>query len=104
MHIGSEHIYRYLNSLVTEGIMFLAEKANSYWLLDLVISHQTNPILKNEEFQVWKLFRVGDEWRATADDGNDNILVSQDIAFSDFPLDEIKLYFTNNTLLLPSEY
>lgn len=84
--------------------MFLAEEAGSYWLIDLVISHQTNPILKKEEFQVWKLFKVGESWVARADDGNDNILVSQNIEFSDFPLDEIKLYFTNNTLLLPSEY
>ena len=27
----------------------------------------------------------------------------KDIAFTDFPLDEIRFYFTDNTILLPSE-
>ena len=38
------------------------------------------------------------------DDGNDNIVYTQHVAFTDFPLDEIKLYFTDNVILLPSEY
>ena len=38
------------------------------------------------------------------DDGNDNIVYMQYIAFTYFPLDEIKLCFIDNTILLPSEY
>jgi hypothetical protein len=26
------------------------------------------------------------------------------LAYTDFPLDEVQLYFTGNTILLPSEY
>jgi hypothetical protein len=38
------------------------------------------------------------------DDGNGNIVFSKAIEFTDFPLLEIALYFTNKTILLPSEY
>jgi hypothetical protein len=29
---------------------------------------------------------------------------TREIAFTDFPLDEITIYFTDNVILLPSEY
>ena len=41
---------------------------------------------------------------AIADDGNGRELARQDISLTDFPLDEVSLYLTDNTLLLPSEY
>jgi hypothetical protein len=40
----------------------------------------------------------------TCDDGNGNIVFTKDIEHTDFPLDEITLYFTNNVIHLPSEY
>ena len=36
--------------------------------------------------------------------GNDNIVFTKKIEYTDFPLDEIPLYFANNVILLPSEY
>ncbi|MGD1079605.1 MAG: DUF6876 family protein [Candidatus Sulfotelmatobacter sp.] len=41
---------------------------------------------------------------ATCDDGNGNIVFTKEIEHTDFPLDEITLYFTNNVIHLPSEY
>jgi len=41
---------------------------------------------------------------AIADDGNGNELLRQAIPYTDFPLDEITLYLTERTLLLPGEY
>jgi hypothetical protein len=38
----------------------------------------------------------------TCDDGN--VVYSKAIEFTDFPLPEIALYFTANTILLPSDY
>jgi hypothetical protein len=58
-----------------------------------------------QEFQVWKLTVNADRTASlVCDDGNDNIVYTQRIAFTDFPIDEIKLYFTDNVILLPSEY
>jgi len=37
-------------------------------------------------------------------DGNDNIAYRQHVEFTDFPLDEITLYFANNVIYLPSEH
>jgi hypothetical protein len=40
----------------------------------------------------------------TCDDGNGNIVFTKEIEHTDFPLDEIKLYFADNVIHLPSEY
>ena len=42
----------------------------------------------------------------TCDDGNDNdnVIYTKRIEYTDFPQEGITLYFTNNTILLPSEY
>ena len=58
-----------------------------------------------EEFQLWKL-TVKDDHTAmlSCEDGNGQKVFSKKIEFTDFPLDEISFYFTDNTILLPSEY
>jgi hypothetical protein len=33
-----------------------------------------------------------------------NLVYTQEIPFTDFPLDEVKPYFANNVIHLPSEY
>jgi hypothetical protein len=40
----------------------------------------------------------------TRDDGNGGVVFSKKNEYSDFPLDEITLYFANNVIHLPSEY
>ena len=37
-------------------------------------------------------------------DGNGNIFESHKYHITDFPLDELRLFFVDNTLMLPSEY
>ncbi|PYT71004.1 MAG: hypothetical protein DMG42_17830 [Acidobacteria bacterium] len=38
------------------------------------------------------------------DDGNNNIIYTLEIEYTDFPLNEIKFDFANNVILLLSEY
>jgi hypothetical protein len=38
------------------------------------------------------------------EDGEYNVVYTQQLEFTDFPLDEISLWFTNNTIYLPSEH
>jgi len=38
------------------------------------------------------------------EDGNSNAVYKKEIEFTDFPLDTIALYLTNDVMLLPSEY
>jgi hypothetical protein len=105
---GSEQFYRHglLRSVVyTDGVRFMAESAGALWLIDAIASHQLNPRVAAEEFQAWKLQRNDDgTWTLRCEDGNDNEVCAQQIDWSDFPLASIELWFTNSTLLLPSEY
>lgn len=54
---------------------------------------------------MWKL-KVNEDRSANlvCDDGNDHIFYTKRITFTDFPLDEITLWFSDNTIVLPSEY
>lgn len=106
---GSEQFFRHLGILYTEGVQYLAEKANSYWLLDLVASHARHDKWREvEEFVTVKLKVENQTGKVIFDNGNGEILGGQEIEYTDFPLDEISLWLCWNgqgyTLLLPSEY
>lgn len=105
--IGTEKYYKvYPNLIITDGIKFLAERAECFWLIDLVYSYQSLAKVKKEPFQVYELDVDLNTQMAkmVCSDGNDNILQTQFIPFTTFPLESIKLYFTDGILLLPSEY
>jgi hypothetical protein len=125
--------------LLTDGAKYLADHAGviggtAYWLIDILASHQKNKKVAAEGFQTWRLYvnhaaensepsapnpspfvrdwlqraRLN-EALVTCDDGNRHLLVSQEIPFADFALDEFTLYITNNefngiVVMLPSEY
>lgn len=91
--------------LYTDGAEHVAENGGAYWLLDEIAFAQSIRTVAAEEFQVWNL-KVDEDRTAllTCDDGNSNIRFSKRIEFTDFPLDEIRFYFTGNVILLPSEY
>lgn len=80
----------------------------AYWLLDEIVLEQSNRRVEAEEFQVWKLTREVGELESgatlTCDDGDGNVVLTKRIPYTDFPLAEIKLYFTDGVILLPSEY
>lgn len=104
---GSETFYRHgLSGLVyTEGIHFLAESADCYWLLDAIGSYQTramrDPMLS--EIQFWKLKVTGKKAILSCERDEDDVAFSQKIEFTNFPLEEITIYVENGTMLLPSE-
>ena len=106
---GSENWYRHsLNRkvLYTDGAQYLAEQGEAYWLLDSIAIAQAHvKAVKAEQVQVWTL-KVNPDSTAllTCEDGNYNIVYKQSIPFTDFPLAEVKLYFTDNVIMLTSEY
>jgi len=106
---GSEQWYRHgINRrvLFTDGAKFVADQAGAYWLLDeIAIIQPHNKRLAAEAFQVWKLAVKPDNSAVlTCDDGNGNVVYTKEIEYTDFPPEGITLYFTDNTILLPSEY
>jgi len=101
-----EHRIHNYKLLYTEGVKYLAEQAKCYWLLDYICSLQTDTQIKAEPFQTWCIENVGDfdVWIIAAEDGNGKTIHFMRLEFSDFPLNQLKLFYCNNTLLLPSEY
>jgi len=105
---GSETWYRHglvRDVLFTDGAKYVADAAGAYWLLDeIALAQRYQKRVAAEEFQVWKLAVKDAKALLTCDDGNGNIVFSKQIEFTDFPLEEISLYYCNKTILLPSEY
>ena len=103
---GTFHYYDHWGLQLTDGVMYLAERAEAHWLVDLVWSYQCREHIKKEPFQLYQLVVDKKEQKGTVtcSDGNDNILMSQEIQYTDFPLEKISLYLIDGILLLPSEY
>jgi len=109
--IGTTQWFKhFLGYLYTEGVRHVAEEGEAYWLLDAIFSWQT-PTLKSYEHQFWSLtVTLEDETRnATLQCVSDTlpygeILATQEIGYTDFPMDHIELWFANNVLYLPSEH
>jgi len=106
---GSENWYRHAINraiLFTDGAKYVADHAGAYWLLDeIAIIQPHHARVAAEGFQVWRLAVKPDHSSVlTCEDGNDNVVYTKQIKYTDFPFDGITLYFTNNTLLLPREY
>jgi hypothetical protein len=95
---GSEHWYRHAlvrNVLFTDGAKHVADAGGADWLLDeIALAQRYQKTVAGEEFQVWKL-TVNPDRTGTlvCEDGNDNVVFSKPIAFTDFPLSEITLWF-----------
>lgn len=118
---GSENFYRHSmlrDYVYTDGIKYLADSCESYWLIDAILSWQLEKRVREQEFQRWILkrtissnFSKQKSFLLSLSDGNGNDIVVQDaelnlpqvIEYSDFPLDEIELWLENNTLYLLSE-
>jgi hypothetical protein len=106
---GSENWFRHSivrDVLYTDGARHVAQAAGAYWLIDdIALAQRYVKRVAAEEFQHWKLTVKADHTATLAcDDGNGNVVYSKRIELTDFPLEEIAFYFTNKTLLLPSEY
>jgi hypothetical protein len=105
---GTEQIWRHglvRHIVYTDGVQHVAEAGDAYWLVDKVACAQLEAHVRCQEFQLWTLTVKAD---LSADlvctDGNGNTIATEQISYTDFPLPELKLYVTNNTILLPSEY
>jgi hypothetical protein len=106
---GSEHWYRFgivPDITCTDGAKYVADAAGTYWFLDeIAIAQKYVKEVAAEEFQVWKLI-VKDDDSATliCEDGNDNVVFTKAIAFTDFPKEGVTLWFENKVIYLPNEH
>ena len=92
----------------SEGVRFLAENANCYWLIDAIASYQPK-LLKIETFQYLQFWELAVHPNRSCEllcreDSNIEPAVRQEIEYTDFPLPEIKLWVEYGMLILPSEH
>lgn len=106
--IGTERYYR-INpcTVLTDGTKYLADEAESYWLMDAIASYLPQ-FTGKRDFIVAKLVRTGISAQLTLDDGNGRVLDQQHIEYTDFPMNSIQLYACWGgdfwVLMLCSEY
>ncbi|MEB3830109.1 DUF6876 family protein [Phormidium sp. CCY1219] len=107
---GTTNYYRHwLNQFkYTDGVKYLADAAEAHWLIDAIASYQRDERVTGDEmlqeFQIWQLSVSDGRGTLTLLRDTDDPVLSQDIEYTDFPLDEIKLYLSGGVLMLPSEY
>jgi len=103
--------------VATDGVAFLAKEAKAYWLTDIVASYQGSILRSSDpkcamlrEFQVWTLRKnkTGSGAKIVCTDGNtDESIFSQRIEYTDFPMQEVKIWVQPQdalmVMMLPSE-
>lgn len=90
--------------LLTEGIHYLRERLDCYWLIDVVESYQ--PELKEVPFQVWSIDVKQDKSAVVEmkEDTGLEPIVRQEISYTDFKLPQYEFYCIDGVVLLKSEY
>ncbi len=90
----------------TDGVKFLAESAGAFWLIDAIALAQPralhDPWLR--EFQLWELFVRDHTAILICSRDSDDEAFRQEIEFTDFPMEYVKLYVEGGVVLLPSEH
>ncbi|RFN60297.1 DUF6876 family protein [Marixanthomonas ophiurae] len=110
---GSEMFYQIplLKTRFTNGLKYLAEAAECFWLITDVSVFAKSLMDKSyfitidfKRLPKQKQNYTGYEAEITYSDGNGKIFAKHGYRATDFPLDELRLFFIDNTLMLPSEY
>lgn len=113
---GTTAYYRYWQgiTLITDGIKYLAEQTDGYWLLDIIGSYQPelarHADYRLQEMQFWT-FTVNPDQSGQLicrADSNESPAVKHEILWTDFPLPGIQIWIgveeKERIALLPSEY
>jgi hypothetical protein len=104
---GSDTIYRHKMTgyKYTAGVKHVAEAGGAYWLLDkIAFVTRFGGLVGRDDFEVWRLKVEGTKGVLTAEDGNGVVRYLEKIAYTDFPLPEIKIWRERDVFLLPCEH
>ena len=90
--------------VITDGVYEVAQAAQCFWLLDAIGAYQKNSKL-DKYFQVWDLtVDLSDETAVLYGYNDAELIITQEISYTDFPLEKFKVYLMNGVILLPGEY
>jgi hypothetical protein len=107
------------NLICTDGVTWLAQNADCFWLIDAIASHQPecqkDAMLREHQFWTLKVTTSptgGRSAKLTCERDEDDVALTQHIEFTDFPLEEVRIWVEYGEVqdkpvmvcLLPSEH
>lgn len=103
--IGTEHYYRHplTSSVFTDGVKYFCDEAGAYWFLDIVVT-EYDLLQKSNGFVVIDLLVSDRKADIKVTDGNDFVMKERHISSTDCPEGSYRFFFTNNVLMVASEY
>jgi hypothetical protein len=116
--IGTEGYTRwsalFRRHVLTDGALMLAEMAEAHWLMDAIASYHSevmkDPMLQDIQFWTFKVNPEEMTGTLICERDTDDVVITQEFHYTDFPLDEIKLYVSpmydpdgHMVIMLPSE-
>jgi hypothetical protein len=112
--IGTTEYHRwskiFFKHVLTDGVHYLCEKAQCYWLVDAIASYHPKAMKLGLSIQFWKL-KVNLETKKALlicerDEGD--TVIMQRIPYTDFPLSEVRIWVERGhsfwSIGLPSEH
>jgi hypothetical protein len=101
---GTKNYYKdFMGILITDGVKWFAESLNAFWIVsDAIVIIRMK--LKGEDFVVVRIVSMDNKAIITYEDSNGKILHEQKYRYADLFDAEIKLYYRDNVMMLPSEY
>jgi hypothetical protein len=103
---GTESWYRHNlmhGTIYTDGVKYFAEQAGAYWFLDIVDT-ELFPLQEQQGFLSITMTVNDEQALIVSTDGNEHTLWEKQISYTDCPNGTYRFYFTDNVLLLTSEY
>ncbi|MFS4467492.1 DUF6876 family protein [Maribacter sp. 2210JD10-5] len=95
----------------TDGLKYLADVAECFWLITdtsviakSLMNRSSFITIDFKRFSEEKQDFLGYEVEIVYSDGDGNVFEKHRYNDTDFPLEELRLFFTDDTLMLPSEY
>ncbi len=89
--------------LYTDGVEYFVEQAGAYWFLDILATEFFELQHKAGFLNIWLKVR-GNQADIVIEDGDYNVLKEKHIDFTDCPEGDWQFFFTDNVILLTSEY
>jgi hypothetical protein len=103
---GSDNLYKdQLGAVVTEGVKYFASEGKALWAVsDMIVICKIHKNVRDNPFV--SIFVSAENGKANIkyDDGDCKCLYSQDYSYTDLPDGDWVFYFTDNTLMVASEY
>ena len=95
-------------SALTDGAKFVADELQAYWLFDAIASHIDYGMTEPHDMYFSTLDVHDGSAKLVIDDGDGNVLASQDFDYTDFPVDKIEIWSAKadgyHVHYLPSEH